>query len=186
MAQVIVYENGNAIGGEGHPTNASGITFDNTNSDLVSEDVESAIKEVNNRTKHGIVELWKNSNISNNFAGQSIQIQDFDATNIDAIIVVSGITQEAYGAQWNEFDKDVLNISRTFYLDHQGWNGANGKLVEYSRTISFSLSGSTLTITLSDCLAVTINTYGTTTGQTTETKNGYLVPMRILGLIHND
>lgn len=42
---IILYENGKAIGGEGHPTNASDITFDNTGTDLVSEEVESAIKE---------------------------------------------------------------------------------------------------------------------------------------------
>lgn len=44
---IIVYENGKAVGGEGHPTNADEITFDNTGTDLVSEEVESAIKEVN-------------------------------------------------------------------------------------------------------------------------------------------
>ena len=44
---IILYENGKAIGGEGHPTNASDITFDNTGTDLVSENVEGAIKEVN-------------------------------------------------------------------------------------------------------------------------------------------
>lgn len=42
---IILYENGKAIGGEGHPTNASDITFDNTGTDLVSENVEDAIKE---------------------------------------------------------------------------------------------------------------------------------------------
>jgi len=43
---IIMYENGKAIGGEGHPTNASDITFNNSNTDLVSENVEGAIKEV--------------------------------------------------------------------------------------------------------------------------------------------
>ena len=44
---IIMYENGKAVGGEGHPTNADEITFNNEDTDLVSEDVESAIKEVN-------------------------------------------------------------------------------------------------------------------------------------------
>ena len=47
MAQVIVYENGNAIGGEGHPTDADDITFNNTGTDIVANKVGSAIKEVN-------------------------------------------------------------------------------------------------------------------------------------------
>ena len=46
---IILYENGKAIGGEGHPTDASDITFDNAGTDLVSEEVESAIKEVNEK-----------------------------------------------------------------------------------------------------------------------------------------
>lgn len=43
---IIMYENGKAIGGEGHPTDADDITFNNTGTDLVSENVEDAIKEV--------------------------------------------------------------------------------------------------------------------------------------------
>ena len=79
---IILYENGKAIGGEGHPTNASDITFDNTGTDLVSEEVESAIKEVNDKTKHGIVELWKGSS-SATFAGQTVTI------NTDTTILAS-------------------------------------------------------------------------------------------------
>ena len=70
MAQVIVYENGNAIGGEGHPTNASDITFDSAGTDLVSEEVESAIKEVNAKTQHGVFELWTNPSPTASFAVQ--------------------------------------------------------------------------------------------------------------------
>lgn len=47
---IILYENGKAIGGEGHPTDADDITFNNTGTDLVSEEVESAIKEVNGKS----------------------------------------------------------------------------------------------------------------------------------------
>lgn len=44
---IIMYENGKAVGGEGHPTNADEITFNNEDTDLVSNKVGSAIKEVN-------------------------------------------------------------------------------------------------------------------------------------------
>lgn len=47
---IILYENGKAIGGEGHPTDADDITFNNTGTDLDSENVEDAIKEVNEKT----------------------------------------------------------------------------------------------------------------------------------------
>lgn len=54
---IIMYENGKAVGGEGHPTNADEITFDNTGTDLVSEEVESAIKEVNAKFDRGSVSV---------------------------------------------------------------------------------------------------------------------------------
>lgn len=54
---IIMYENGKAIGGEGHPTNADEITFDNSNTNLVSEEVESAIKEVNAKFDRGSVSV---------------------------------------------------------------------------------------------------------------------------------
>lgn len=52
-----MYENGKAIGGEGHPTNADEITFNNEDTDLVSEEVESAIKEVNAKFDRGSVSV---------------------------------------------------------------------------------------------------------------------------------
>lgn len=57
---IIMFENGKAVGGEGHPTNADEITFDNTGTDLVSEEVESAIKEVNAKIDRGSVSVTAN------------------------------------------------------------------------------------------------------------------------------
>lgn len=57
---IIVYENGKAIGGEGHPTNADEITFNNEGTDLVSEETESAIKEVNAKFDKGSVSVTAN------------------------------------------------------------------------------------------------------------------------------
>ena len=54
---IIVYENGKAIGGEGHPTNANEITFNNEDTDLISEETESAIKEVNAKFDKGSVSV---------------------------------------------------------------------------------------------------------------------------------
>lgn len=43
---IIMFENGKAVGGEGHPTNADEITFDNTGSSLTASNVQGAIDEV--------------------------------------------------------------------------------------------------------------------------------------------
>ena len=181
---IIMYENGHPVGGEGHPTDADDITFNNTGTDLVSENVEDAIVEVNERTKHGIVELWKNSDITSNFAGQTIQIQNFDSTKIDALIIAFEESKdEAYGAQWREFDKDVLNtpstLRRLTYL-----NVANTSVSFYARTVTFTLSGTTLSVGFSDATIYTYPFSGS--GQSSSTNNGVDIPVRILGIIHND
>ena len=59
---IIMYENGKAVGGEGHPTNADEITFNNEDTDLVSEEVESAIKEVNAKFDKGSVSVTADGN----------------------------------------------------------------------------------------------------------------------------
>ena len=178
MAQVIVYENGNAIGGEGHPTNASDITFENTGTDLVSEEVESAIKEVNDKTKHGIVELWKNDSPTANFAGQ--QITFTSSYTLDALIVVYGVaTGGGRGDEWYEIDSDFFGTSTHLY-ERAFINGNN---VSFStRTISdITVSGSSISITFSDAQMVTM----ASTAQRT-TDNSRAVPMKVLGLIHNN
>lgn len=54
---IIMFENGKAVGGEGHPINADEITFNNEDTGLVSEEVESAIKEVNAKFDKGSVSV---------------------------------------------------------------------------------------------------------------------------------
>lgn len=172
---IILYENGKAIGGEGHPTDASDITFDNSNTDLVSENVEGAIKEVNARTKHGLVELWVNPNPSSNFAGQTVTV---DITNLDAVIIVAvpvaGGSRVAKYFEFDTFDGTSKEI------DGVHTNG-NGQLVTYYRQVSISSSGA---ISFQDGKGATINSYGV--AQSYATNNSYLVPLKILGLIHND
>lgn len=57
MSQILMYENGNAIGGEGHPTYARDITFENEGTDLVSEQTNDAIKEVNAKFDREYIEV---------------------------------------------------------------------------------------------------------------------------------
>jgi len=96
---IILYENGKAIGGEGHPTNASDITFDNSNTDLVSENVENAIKEVNAKTS-GLTRMtigWTNPSPTASFVAQTITLSDndYDALEVDTAYV-SGGSQSVY------------------------------------------------------------------------------------------
>ena len=167
---------------------ANDVAYDNTTSGLSATNVQDAIDELASAgpvgAEHGVYELWKNSNISQNFAGQDVALTGFDSTKYDAIIIVTEAgANENNGADWHEFDKDVLNV--TSYSGHMGAFTVNsgGTVSERSREVSFALSGTTLTITFTDGTLSTIATYGT--APTTTTNNGVVIPVRILGLTHN-
>ena len=80
MSAIIMYENGHPVGGEGHPTDADDITFDNTGTDLVSENVESAIVEVNAKTSGltRMTKLWTNPSPTASFSPQNVTLSDSD------------------------------------------------------------------------------------------------------------
>lgn len=179
---IILYENGKAIGGEGHPTDADDITFDNTGTDIVANKVGSAIKEVNAKTQHGLVELWKNSSPSSDFAGQTIQIANFDTTKYDAVIIAIGSSSEVFVPRWSEIDTDFIGSSFTHVLSSMSMDSNLDWIYLYKRTVTLTLNGTTLSLAFSDC-TITTNKGGAITNTT---GNGVEVPIRILGLIHND
>lgn len=75
---IIVYENGKAVGGEGHPTDADEITFNNVGTDIVANKVGSAIKEVNAKFDKGSVSVTANGNKTNTaMFGELAALLDF-------------------------------------------------------------------------------------------------------------
>ena len=147
-----------------------------------------AINELDSRTKeeHGVFEIWKNSNVTASFGQQNIVITNFDSTKYDAIwIAIEKSVGEQTGVLLYEFDKDVLNISS--YVGQIQWMSlakSSGVVSMFVRTVEFSLSGTTLTITFGDCEKNTLSSYGSAT--TASTDNSANVPVRVLGLAHND
>lgn len=173
---IILYENGKAIGGEGHPTYARDITFENEGTDLVSEQTNDAIKEVNEKTKHGIVELWKNSDSTVAFAGQTISINTDKV--IDTIFMECG---EALSGGANAYRLLSCEVGGRGE-DNFTALGASGKVSRFYRSFSVTQSGNILSVTISDCTRGVCNTYGSALAY--DTANLQLVPIRILGVIH--
>lgn len=184
LEEAVLVQNGKIYCGRAGQTKASGITFDNTNSDLVSEDVESAIKEVNEKTKHGIVELWVNSSPTSAFAGQTINISqsDLDSRGLDVNVNdIDAVTIEF------EVSSLVLSTSQgrigtTIQASHTSVI-SSGKVVTYIRTCNINRANNTISITVNDCTRYLLNTYGSAPATTTD--NDYLIPTIITGLIHN-
>ena len=135
--------------------------------------------------EHGVYELWANADVTQSFAGQNIVLTDFDASKYDAIIIaVEEKAGERFGADWHEFDKDVLDVpSYSGSMIAFSISNSSGTITSYYRSVEFSLSGSTLTITLSDCTKGILSTYGS--AATTSTDNEWMIPVRVLGLTHN-
>lgn len=176
---IILYENGKAIGGEGHPTNASDITFDNADTDLVSENVNDAIVEVNEKTKHGLVELWVNDNPATAVAGGTLATinnvtKTYDMFLIEYAPSTTYKNRSLIGACEKEESAEFLYMSLT----------TEGKVLENRRIITINQSGTTITVTTSDNTLRTLNAMGTAPASTTS--NGGVIPKRILGVLHND
>lgn len=165
---IILYENGKAIGGEGHPTDADDITFDNTGTDIVANKVGSAIKEVNAKTKHGIVELWSNTNTS--FAGQTVTITtDLPIDSLILEIGADGVLKYCeFGVQYQS----------------RGFSMVNNAIQTTQRLYSATKSGNTISVVFGDGSFTRYPTYGG--AGTTTSSSSQEVPYRILGLIHND
>ena len=179
MAQVIVYENGNAIGGEGHPTYARDITFENEGTDLEAETAQAAIVEVNEKTKHGIVELWVNPSPTSDFAGQTFTFSS-KGYNLDSVILELGYISGSELRVSNTIMCEIGGKAEPRYVSM----GGQSKITVSYRNYSVSESSGTISVTVTDCTSYTQNNIGT--NATSSTTNGVLVVNRILGLIHND
>jgi len=177
---IIMYENGKAIGGEGHPTDANDITFDNTGTDLVSEEVESAIKEVNEKTKHGLYELWANPSPTNAFAGQTVVVNT-NGYSIDALFLEIG---EISNSDFRGKTIVPIEVGEKGICQFGAIDGVS-RFYSHTRGIETSVSGDNISVVFGDCSRMVQTTVGSS-APSISTDNTNCVPMRILGLIHNN
>lgn len=167
---------------------STNIAYDNTVSGLNATDVQSAIDEIvtSGGSEHGIYELWKNTTDLSTFSAGNVVLNSFDSTKWDAIIVAyAPLGNEIRGTYWNEFDKDVLSIPGwSGEFNHFRFLGSQSKIIELTRSISFSLAGTTLTVSFGGGKTSTANAVGT--AATNANDDTVIVPIRILGLVHNN
>lgn len=135
---------------------------------------------------HGLIELWANSNPTNDFSAQTVNLTNFDSSKYDAIEIETAIGKAGgRGTSILRYEKAQLSSnqlvtrSEYIYLD-----SSTGKIAHWQRNITITLNGTTLSIAFGDNTIYTLNTYGS--APSSQTNNGGLVPVRILGLIHND
>lgn len=173
MAQILVYENGNAIGGEGHPTYARDITFENTGTDLEAETTQAAIVEVNDKTKHGVFEIWTNPNPHSSFAGQNVDVPKNGKTYDAFLILFSDTYNTDLMLAWGTVGDTVYGIVTQILA-------AQGKIRQFTRPIPITDGGTYYRFAFPDCTLAVINTYGSAAA--TSTDNAELVPAIIYGI----
>lgn len=154
---------------------ADNVSFDNTGTDLVSENVEDAIKEVNEKTQHGFYNAWTNPNPRSAFAGQSVIITSNKV--IDAFLI--DLCRSSDGTL---FGQAMCEIEKTTAMSYLRLTGSS--VQHNSRNVSITQTDNTYTLTFADA-RIRTHGYGTST-YTDTTNNTEVIPVRILGLIHND
>lgn len=151
---IILYENGKAIGGEGHPTNASDITFDNSNTDLVSENVEGAIKEVNAKTSGltRMTKLWENPTPRASFAEQDVTLSSAD---YDFLIVYTYMSSSISYAIPTNMVKKGDDLWLNYYFTTSDWGVRIGLYVNDTK-YHFNAGFKAVTGDNSECIPVAI------------------------------
>lgn len=150
MAQVIVYENGNAIGGEGHPTYARDITFENEGTDLVSEQTNDAIVEVNGKLGNLLKLAWMNPSPSASMSPQTINLDSSLAGYQFALVVLDGgvihIVPIGQRTSLNDvgYYNGILEFSRVVTINETSFtveNAAENGTVKNTRQIPTTIYG---------------------------------------------
>ena len=157
---------------------ADDVTYDNTGSGLTATNVQDAIDEIatgSGGDLHGMFELWTNSDITANFNAQTITINSTLASSLDAIILVMEPTaNEQNGSTWFELEVSKANVSPfsaiTLVVPYYSTS------VHYTRRsiANFTIAGN----------AISLDWAGGYVDSTAS--NAACIPVRILGLVHND
>ncbi|MBO5956000.1 MAG: hypothetical protein J6Q39_00420 [Bacteroidales bacterium] len=166
------------------------IAYDNTVSGLTATDVQNAIDELASSSpgaEHGLFELWANPAPTTAFATQTVVLNSFNSSKFDAIEVEwATLASEVYGVDVNRYEKSALvgGVLSSTKISMSLSTGT-GKLAESIRNLIFTLDvpNQTLSIEFGSGQVATLNTYGS--APTTTSNDAILIPVRILGLIHN-
>lgn len=149
---------------------ANDVTYDNTVSGLSATDAQNAIDEVLSIAEgHGMYEFWNNTNPSTPFAAQSVLFSS-DLT-LDGIVIVTTANTLNY-----------IEVGTSGHINRIIMPAYSHLKLE-NRDVTVSVSGNVYTVSISDCDAHELNSYGSTA--TASTSNGSMIPVRILGLVHN-
>ena len=167
---------------------SANIAYDNTVSGLTATEVQSAIDELAAAapgTEHGLFELWANPNPTSSYSAANFNLLDFDSNKYDALEIEWAIDQtEGKGVKVVRYEKSALVGGSLISMGRETAVTGSNLLIVFQRQVTFTLAGTTLNIDFANCTSYTYNTYGA--APATATANTAMIPVRVLGLIHNN
>lgn len=156
----------------------------------LATNVKEALDEIyaNGGAEHGLYELWANPNPTSNFAAGNVVLSDFDASIWDAVEIEWALyAAESYGVEPVRYEKNAL-VNNTLSANKSTFAmvANEGKVWAGLRHVGITHDGTaqTLTFAFGDAHTYKINTYGTAVAD--DTDNSKQIPVRILGLRHNN
>jgi hypothetical protein len=129
---------------------AGNVSFDNTGTDLVSEEVESAIKEVNGKYNHLMKLAWTNPSPSSSMSPQTISLDSSLAGFTFALVVLGGYVAHVVPIGQRTALNDVgyyngvLYFGRVFTINETSFTveaGAQNGDTQNSRQVPIAIYG---------------------------------------------
>lgn len=159
---------------------SANIAYDNTVSGLIATDVQSAIDEIV-AGEHGLFEKWVNPDPSLPYSASSIT---FTSPQVDALIFGIELgAGESSGVEWFELDTSYSTATLKKFFTAPA-SGNYPTVYQYYRTVTVSYNAGQYTITFTDCTRISQATNSTTLASAID--NTSWIPVRILGLVHNN
>lgn len=152
----------------------------------LATNVKEALDELYSGTgggEHGLYELWNNPNPTSDYANTPITIDDFDTSKYDSIEIEWAIDKnEARGNVVERFEVAAF-ASASLTTRRDEVIISSNILVLFERQVVIGMSSNQLQINIGHCNQYSFATYGST--PTSEQVDSSLIPVRILGLVHN-
>lgn len=165
---------------------SANIAYDNTASGLTATDVQSALDEIasGSGADHGVYESWVNPDSTVPFNAQTTTFSASEEYD-QLLIFVEERVGETLTPMCYGIDKGI-SASNLRYMTASGFDTATPLTLKiYTRPFTVAYSNGTYTIVWSNCTSLSKLT-NSSTASSVVNDNTSMIPVRILGVVHNN
>ena len=153
LSRAVHVQNGRIYDGKAEQTHADAITFDNTGTDLVSENVEGAIKEVNAKTSGltRMTKLWENPSPTASFAAQNITLANDD---YDFLMLIWQLSSGYYD------DTNIVRKGQGTYLTSSSYPDMVSRVIQYTNDTTLNVNNALRNSAIDNSVLIPVKIYG--------------------------